>query len=97
MSLTEWTSSPSRWLAYQFHDSAKGQGVVQAFCGAASGERPLRLKLKGLNPSKCYSVADWDGEVRLTRCSGSELMEEGIVVSARDKPCAIVLEYAVDR
>ncbi len=94
--LTEWTSSPSRWLAYQFHDSAKGQGVVQAFCGAGSEERLLRLKLKGLDPNKCYSVTDWDGEVRLTRCRGSELMEEGIVVIAREKPRAIVLEYAAD-
>ena len=83
-------------LAYQFHDSSKGEGVVQAFCGAGSEERSLRLKLKGLDPNKCYSVTDWDGEVRLTRCRGSELMEEGIVVIAREKPRAIVLEYAAD-
>ena len=31
--LTEWSDDPAKWLAFQFHDCATGEGIVQAFCG----------------------------------------------------------------
>jgi alpha-galactosidase len=92
--LTEWSDDSARWLAFQFHDPAKGEGIVQAFCGAAAAQRTCTLRLKGLDPDRPYAIADWDNPSVLTQRSGADLAHAGIEVRAKDTAQqAVVLHY----
>ncbi len=91
--LTDWSDDPQKWLAFQFHDPATGQGIVQAFCGAAA-ERGYTVKLQGLDANQTYVVTDWDKSAQEIKLNGRELSTTGIEVKAGEKSsAAIVLEY----
>lgn len=94
--LTEWSDDPGRWLAFQFHDPATGEGLVQAFC---AGENPsrgtLKLKLQGLDPRRQYTLTDWD-EATPTRQIGAELRDGGLGVRARGQSTAVVVHYRLE-
>ncbi len=92
--LTEWNNDPTQWLAFQFHDPAKDEGFVQAFCGADAKEQSRQLKLRGLNPSKTYYFTDWDNPSMKTTLRSPELMEKGIEVKANKGDNALVLFYS---
>jgi alpha-galactosidase len=94
--LTEWSDDPAKWLAFQFHDPAKGEGIVQAFCGSDAPRRGHTLKLRGLDPNKRYTITDWDNLAAPTKRSGAELSNAGIEVRAQGVNRAVVLHYTSD-
>ena len=77
--LTDWSDDPNRYLAFQFHDPEKGEGVVQVFRGNVADQETFTAKLKGLNPHKNYLVVDWDAPDKLGMYSGVQLTETGII------------------
>ena len=96
--LTEWSDDPSRWLGFQFHDPEKGEGVVQAFGGAAATPRAFTLRPKGLDSGQTYTITNWDNPSSPIERSGAELAGAGIEVLARDgAEQAIVLDYSPSR
>ncbi len=86
--LTPYTLDTTSWMAWQFHDSEKGEGVVQAFRRPEATEEALTVKLRGLQATQRYEVESLDGgkEIR----TGEELMK-GFRIEAREKPQALVL------
>ena len=91
--LTDWSDDPSEWLAFQFHDSGKGEGIIQAFCGAGAECREYTLKPRGLDAEKYYVVTNWDMPGTSMRRTGAELGGEGITVRAEGGERAVVLHY----
>jgi len=94
--LTEWSGDSTKWLAFQFHDPAKGEGIVQAFCGADASQRSHTLKLRGLDANKQYTITDWDNPTVPVKRTGSELGIVGLEISAKDVNQAVVLHYTCD-
>ena len=74
--LTEWNDDPTKWLAFQFHDPEKQEGLVQAFCRGDAAQRTIRLQLKGLEPDRHYTVTDWDQPSTPTDFTGADLAAE---------------------
>ena len=95
--LTEESADPTKWLAFQFHDAAKGEGIVQAFCGADAPRHSQTLKLHGLEANKRYTLTDWDNPTSLAAKSGAELSNTGIEVRTEGVNKAIVLHYTTNR
>lgn len=93
--LTEASDDPTQWLGFQFHDGSKGEGIVQAFCGADPERRSQTLKLRGLQADQLYSVTDWDDPTRPTIRSGADLSNTGIEFQAEGVNRAIVLHYKI--
>jgi alpha-galactosidase len=91
--LTEWSEDPTEWLAFQFHDPATGEGVVQAFHGANPTQARRTLKLRGLAAEKLYAVTDWDAAGEAVSRSGEELANGGIEVRAAAANGAFVYQY----
>ncbi len=94
--LTDGSLDSRKWLAFQFHDPATGEGIIQAFCGANGSEPRVQLKPLGLDASKRYTITDWDHLATPKEWSGSELIESGIEVRARDVDQSIVLHYTTN-
>ncbi|MFV2066095.1 MAG: alpha-galactosidase [Pirellulales bacterium] len=95
--LTDWSDDPATWLAFQFHDPVKGEGIVQAFCGAGASPRGLALQLQGLDPHKQYTITDWDNPAAPRKRSGHELSDAGVEVRVHHANQAVVLHYVSDR
>ncbi|MBL7038614.1 MAG: alpha-galactosidase [Pirellulaceae bacterium] len=91
--LTEWSDNPEKWLAFQFHDPAKSEGIVQAFCGERTPRGIHTLKLHGLDPNKRYTITDWDDPAASAKRSGAELSNAGIEILADGVIRAVVLHY----
>ena len=91
--LTDWSDDSAKWLAFQFHDPAKGEGIVQAFCGANASPRSHTLKMQGLDLDEQYTITDWDNSAAPMKRSGSELSNAGMEVRAHDVNKALVLYY----
>jgi alpha-galactosidase len=82
------TLETSQWIAWQFHDPLKGEGIVQAFRRPDAASETLTVKLRGLDSEQRYEIESFDGgkEVR----TGAELMR-GHEITLREKPAAAVL------
>lgn len=97
--LTPWSTDPARWLAFQFHNPKTGEGIVQAFRGAASpgapGVEEIRLHLRGLEPERLYRLEDWDAEGEGAKQAGAALAEPGLLVKAPagGPAAAVVIHY----
>ena len=91
--LTEWSDDPSKWLAFQFHDPEKGEGIIQAFCSGAGTRDDCRVKLHGLDPATECVVTDWDHPETPHRVSGSTLMDGGLDVGGPGCKDAVVFQY----
>ncbi|HNR97730.1 MAG TPA: alpha-galactosidase [Planctomycetota bacterium] len=91
--LTPYSLEPGVWAAWQFDRPDLGEGMVQAFRREGSIYESARLRLHGLDSASEYALTDLDsGATR--RASGRELLESGLLVEARDRPCARVIFYA---
>ncbi len=91
--LTPWSVDPGHWIAWQFHDAAANEGVVQVFRRAESPYEAARWPLHALAPDTNYVVRDlWTGEER--RASGEELMQDGNPCAIPDRPGVRNLHYA---
>ena len=91
--MTQWSDDPDRWLAFQFHNPEKDEGLVQAFRSATPPQENCRLKLYGLDPDKQYTMIDWDGANVPASLSGSDLMENGLEIRDLGGHGAVVLHY----
>jgi len=91
--LTPWTTDPSKWLAFQFHDPDQGKGIVQIFRGAGDSEARLDVYPSGLEPDRRYAVRDWDQEAVEER-TGRALSESGLPCRSDGRSnVAFVFEY----
>ena len=93
--LTPFASGSDNWIAWQFHRTEQGDGVVQAFLRDENNNQvePARnLRLRGLDPSATYRVTNLD-EATSNTLSGSHLMDEGVQVKLLTKPGAAVIVY----
>jgi hypothetical protein len=95
--LTPWTADAARLLAFQFHDPASGEGLVQIFPGTAATQRSGRLRLRGLDPAATYMFTDWDAALERAEIRGAELIGTGLSVAARPDQEAIVMQYGLCR
>jgi alpha-galactosidase len=91
--LTSYTAANDGWLAWQFHRSDTGEGMVQAFRRPKSPFESARLKLRGLDPDARYTVRDVD-QSQGTQKTGRELMENGLLVSIAERPGAVLITYS---
>ena len=94
--LTDWSDDPKQWIAFQFHDPARDEGIVQAFCGGGATDSNYTLKLRGLASGKRYTITDWDSQTAATTSSGAELSNAGIEVRSDGVNQAVVLHYTSD-
>lgn len=87
--LTPYSLDNRQWIAWQFHDPAKGAGVVQAFRRPECADEAITVKLGGLAPSLRYALTNVDTH-EVTRATGRALMTEGLVVRSSNRPAAVV-------
>jgi alpha-galactosidase len=90
--LTKWTLNPDEPLAYQFHDSKSGAGIIQFFWNGKQTNASIRIFPKGLQPERTYVLQDWDLRTSL-RVTGDQLMKDGLALPEQEYENAIVLEY----
>ena len=90
--LTSGVSGDDAWCAVQYHRSAQGDGILQAFRRALSPYTAARFALRGLQAEKTYCFEDADtGE---TVClPGDALMREGLPVEILERRTARLFFY----
>jgi hypothetical protein len=91
--LTDWSTDPDRWLAFQYHSPGAGEGILQAFCGGTNADEGITLKPKGLSLDDRYRVVNWDEPDTERVLSGEELMEDGFEVAGGSGDRAVVYHY----
>jgi alpha-galactosidase len=92
--LTPYSLSESAWIAWQFHQPEKGEGMVQAFRRLKCPEGEMRLKLRGLKPDAVYEVHDLDRDDH-PKIDGRTLMESGLVVRLPHPQGAALFHYKI--
>jgi alpha-galactosidase len=90
--LTTYTTDNSAWVAWQFHQSETGDGMVQAFRRLESPMEKARFKLRGLDSAAQYAVSNLDAPGE-SQFSGKELEEHGLPVTIEDEPGAVIIVY----
>ena len=90
--LTTYTTDNSAWVAWQFHQSETGDGMVQSFRRLESPIEKARFKLRGLDSAAQYSVSNLDAPGE-SQFSGRELAEHGLPVTIEDEPGAVIIVY----
>ena len=90
--LTPYSLDESVWMAWQFDIPENGEGVVQAFRRPQSPDDTATYRLRGLEANAVYELTSLDrGEER--RAKGRELMQQGLQVTAKQKPWAAIVLY----
>lgn len=90
--LTSYSLDNSVWMAWQFDRPDLGEGLIQVFRRAESSYESARFKLRGLEPDARYTLTDLDAG-RPQQFSGRELGEKGLLVTAPNRPSAVVILY----
>ena len=90
--LTPYSLDNKAWIAWQFDEPEKGEGVVQAFRRAECNAETIKLKLRGLDPDAVYLLTNLD-IAGVTQTTGRELLESGLPVRIKEKPGAAVITY----
>jgi hypothetical protein len=91
--LTSWTDDTSKWLAFQYNDPAKNEGIVQAFRLSNPNDPSTRLNLRGLDPNRSYVVHDWDNPNADVTLTGDDMMKRGIEIKPGTGSQAIFFHY----
>ena len=91
--LTTWTRDKTVWMAWQFDRPDAGEGIIQVFRRESSDYESARLRLQGLDPGARYKVTNLDELEGAREFSGRELGEQGVLVTIRGRPEAVVLLY----
>ncbi|MDD5705664.1 MAG: alpha-galactosidase [Kiritimatiellae bacterium] len=90
--LTPYSLRENVWMAWQFHSPDKDAGMVQAFRREACREKYARFRLRGLRPGALYEMVNQD--TGSARClTGNALMDEGLRLTAKNRPDALLLSY----
>ena len=90
--LTPYSREEDHWIAWQFHRSEQGDGIVEAFRRGRCDQPAILLRLSGLDAAARYQVADLDSGVSRI-ATGKELMESGLPVEIKSKPGAAAIVY----
>jgi alpha-galactosidase len=90
--LTPYSLDNTVWMAWQFDRPDRGEGMIQAFRRSESPYEAARFPLHGLDADAQYAVTDMD-TTRTYEASGRQLMHEGLLITAPERPCAPVLLY----
>jgi alpha-galactosidase len=80
-----------RWMAWQYHDEARSEGLVLAFRRDDCANDTLQVMPRGLDPDKTYTLTDWDN-APAREITGKEIMA-GFDVTIPAKPGAAVIHY----
>lgn len=91
--LTPYSLATDVWMAWQYDLHGGGDGMIQAFRRPNAAGETQRLRLRGLEPSSTYEVADLDRPGEPRRIPGSELMDPGLLVTLAERPGAGLLTY----
>jgi alpha-galactosidase len=90
--LTSYSLEERVWMAWQFDRPDLGAGLVQVFRRPACPEETLRVKLQGLQAAARYTVSGREG-LRPSDTDGKSLMENGLLLSVKDRPGALTITY----
>jgi alpha-galactosidase len=90
--LTPYSLENKVWIAWQFDQPEKGEGVVQAFRRAECEQESLVVRLRGLVPETVYVLTNLDLP-GTTEFSGNQLMNDGLTVILKEKPGAAIITY----
>jgi alpha-galactosidase len=91
--LTTWSRDDQVWIAWQFDRPEQGEGVVQAFRRDKSSYESARFKLRGLDATARYAVANLDTPTTRQELTGSDLRDRGLLVEIPSRPAAEVITY----
>jgi alpha-galactosidase len=94
--LTPYSSESTAWLAWQFDQQEQGEGMVQAFRRPDSPFESARFRLRGLEATARYRVSDLDAPGKSVY-AGRELIEQGLPVTIKNAPGAVILVYSRQR
>ena len=67
------------WTVYEYFDSEKNSGVLQAFRPKNSEESQITIKLKGVKEDSFYSINDFDDNMDIPRISG-RMLKNGLTL-----------------
>jgi alpha-galactosidase len=90
--LGSYSTATGAWMAWQFHRSDLGEGLVQAFRRQESPAAAATYRLQGLEPGATYAVTDLDKQ-QPVRMTGRELMERGVTTHLPQRPAAALITY----
>ena len=90
--LTPYSFGDGVWMAWQFDRPEQAEGIVQAFRRRDCPDDSATYLLRGLDPNARYTVTDFDTE-QTHEHSGTELMEDGLLVNIPARPGAAVISY----
>jgi alpha-galactosidase len=90
--LSEYSTTNSVWMAWQFDRPDLGAGLIQAFRRPDCPYVSAQYKLRSLEPDARYLVSDWDA-AGTRQITGRELMENGLLIAIRAQPGAALLTY----
>jgi alpha-galactosidase len=90
--LTECTTSPESWMAYQLHRPDLDAGVLAVFRRPQSPYDAAHWPLRALEPGAAYAVEDQDSG-RVARRDGSDLMATGVEVALPEPRSSRLIFY----
>lgn len=85
------TTDSTVWTVFEYFDSNKNSGIIQAFRGATSQDRNYTISVKGVEADKYYTLTDLDGINSYNKVKGSMLIK-GLPLVA-DKPRTAMTIY----
>lgn len=91
--LSPFSTYEGDWLAWQYHDPEKGDGIIQVFKRVESTENEQAYYLCGLDPDTTYVLEDIDTGEKL-EATGRALMCDGITVGIYTEIDAKIFRYA---
>ncbi len=84
--------SNTTWCASQYHDAAKGEGIILAFRRAMCCFEDAKVELGGVDETKTYTFRNRDtGEE--TVISGAEIAKNGLKLTIPEKRQSLLIEY----
>jgi alpha-galactosidase len=90
--LTPYSRAETNWIAWQFHDPAKGAGLIQAFRRTQCEPMSSTFRLQGLIPTLHYTINNLDRRGH-TKMRGDDLMKRGLTVLIDSRPGAATIWY----
>ena len=90
--LTSYSIEHDVWMAWQFDRPDLGEGMVQIFRRKNSPYDSASFPLQELDRGASYMIINMDNNSK-TIITAQELMENGIPVTMKAKPSAVVIKY----